>query len=76
MTRREGADLPPLLAAATARAWLATGPTDRPTPLQALLLATGTLTRSGTAQWVAAPIWAAYPVVGFTGMDASAESGW
>src|SRR5262245_57769083 len=66
----EGDTLPPLLvAAATARAWV-DGPTAPNTPLQALLLATATLTRRGAVCCVAAPVWAAYPAVGFGDRDA------
>jgi hypothetical protein len=62
---------PPLLAAArAAAAWLRCAPVAQPSPAQALLLATALLARRGTTHSVFAPVWAAYPAVGFAARDA------
>ena len=66
-----GPSLPPLLRAAqAAAAYMDSGIADLPTPLHALLAASGLLTHSGVVRGVFVPVWAAYPAVGFGDRDA------
>ena len=64
----EGADLPPLLAAAQAAArWMEAGIVEEPEPLPAVLAATCHLARAGRLRAVLPPVWAAYPTLGCGG---------
>ena len=61
----EGADLPPLLAAArAAHRWMEAGLVEEPEPLPAVLAATCHLTRAGRLRAVLPLVWAAYPTLG------------
>ena len=58
--------LPPLLAAAqAAERWMADAVAANPTPAQAIFLAAALLARVGSTRAVFAPVWAAYPALGF-----------
>lgn len=58
--------LPPLLLAArAAKAWMESGIADVPTPRQAVLAAVYLLAHCSGARSVFAPVWAAYPIIGY-----------
>jgi hypothetical protein len=61
---------PLLLAARAAAAWMESGIADLPTPLQAGLAAVCLLAHGGPARSICAPVWAAYPAVGYGDRDA------